>query len=245
MLPADRQLARNQGLPDHRDERLAPERRGAVGFDDDAQHVLAVGDDGTGVLEGEPPRRDRLQRRRRVHEEGIPPRPGEDAHPIGVAGGVAVHQEGDHLAGRGDATARLFERLTAGTARRRSKVDVDGDLLRADGEGCRRSRRGGRDRSHAEAVGDGIGEERGRPGERQHVQHEREAPGPIGAWKGVQVGDVRGRHGQRPRPGDMMRHRTYFLITSDADSSSSLAQAGLAAERSAGPITRRPRQAGA
>src|SRR5687767_6086008 len=78
----------------------APPRRNAVEFDDEAQDVLAVEEDRPRIGERELARRDRGQCRVRVHDERVPARPGEDAHPVPGAALLVVHPERDDLARR-------------------------------------------------------------------------------------------------------------------------------------------------
>ena len=134
-LDPDVEPAAGQRLGDHPDQLHASEQLRAVDLDHEGEDVLSVHVDGAGVGKGELSRRDRLQRRRCVHDERIPARPGEDANAVTGAALLVVHAEADDVARR--RRQRAF--LSVGTVACGGIGEhaVERELLLTDGERCR------------------------------------------------------------------------------------------------------------
>ena len=194
-------------LGDDADEPPVREEAG-VDLDDDAEHVLAVQEDRAGIGESELVGSDRRQGGSSIHDERIPPRPGEDPQATPGATLRIVDAEGDRLSRRTDAGALLLRgRRVLGAARSGLEDTVDDDLLVSWHEpppGVVRGRPV--ERSQPEAVQQPVGEHVGRPGHRQGVQDQHETPRLLGARERVHVRDVRDRVRQGTWPGDVVRH---------------------------------------
>ena len=111
---------------------------------------------------------------------------------------LVVHAEANHLARRRRERAFLPVRTVAGGGI--GEHAVERELLLCDRERRRLGRGSRGERPDAEAVDEAVREERGRGSKRQRVHHEHELPRPLGTRERVDVGDVRDRVGERPRP---------------------------------------------
>ena len=184
----------------HDADQLRSAQQIAVHLDDEAQDVLAVEEDRTGIGERQFARGDRGQRRTGIHDERIPARPGEDAHAVPRAALLVVHRERNGLAGRGDAGAFLLHALPTGGCRRRREEAVEDEFLRGDGEGDGVGLRSLDQRAKSEAVDQPVGQPIPGLGEGEGVHREHEVPRSFRAGERVDVRDVRDRFGQGSRP---------------------------------------------
>jgi hypothetical protein len=204
-LDPHRELAPRQRLRDHPDQLYFLQELRTVDLDDEAEDVLTVHVDGARIGERELAGRDRLQRRRGVHDERIPARAGEHPHAMTGAALLVVHSKGDRVACRRRAYAFLSSHaVTRGGI---GEHAVEHELLLGDGERRRVARGSRRERAQPEAVDKPVREQRRGLRKRKRVLHEHELPLPLWAWKRVHVRDVRDRLRQRPRSRDVIRHR--------------------------------------
>ena len=209
LRPADpldphRELAPRQRLGDHPDELYTVQELRAVDLDDEAEDVLSVHVDRARIGERELAGRDRLQRRRRVHDERIPARAGKHTHAVPDPPCSSSTRKATVSPAGVVQTPSCPRPSPRRDRRRRSRTRTRPRRLRTAQD---RPTAAGRERAQPEAVDEPVREQRRGLGERQRVLHEHQMPRPLRARKRVHVRDVRDRLRQRPRSRDVIRHR--------------------------------------